>query len=677
MPRASQAARLLPPAAVVAGTAAAVLAGAFGWRWACAVALVVSLLGESVLPRWAPAVATLLNRVETNRLVRTALRYAAVLAVSRSGGAPASVTTAVAVTVGALLAVLAADAGLSLRMRYRRTPAIETRNVSLDRLRIPPAPPSVLVSPAGWPRQLLEAVALVPAALATTASPVWAAGGLAVLGALAIGVAMELASRRIGGRLGHAAMVQHVQRFLSEHRPRVVLYFSGTADSTYQVNMWLATLERLPQPAAVVLRERSVLANLATTSTPVICVPTSTDLMALDLASVRVGLFTANVGKNIHLLREPGLMTTFVGHGDSDKNASFNPVTKGFDEVWVAGPAGRERYRRAKVGVRDEQVVEVGRPQLDVLEPVRPRPDGWVPTILYAPTWEGWNAEQEYCSIASIGPLLVQALLEWPDPVRLIYRPHPFTGQRDKAMAAADRRITELLARANDRMGASLPPYQRHHATTWSTAGDAADRARDAGPGSAPSAVEAEVTAAREDAEWFRRCPPAAHLVVRSTGPSLFACFDEADLLVTDISSVLSDFLASGKPYAVCNPSQASAKEFVTTFPSAGAAILLDRHGDGVSRVLSLVTGVVPDVDAPARRALAADLLGPGPGRATERFAAAVDALAAQAEARVAARTVDVSGETEDEDAPGAPGDSSPEGTDDAIDTTLTAHPRP
>jgi hypothetical protein len=670
MPSASRATRQLAPLSVVGGTGLAVLAGALQQRWLCAAALLVALAGEAVLPTRAPETAVLLRRVELAPLVRTAVRVAAVVAVSRAGGAAPSVTAWVALTLCALLALLAVVAGLRLRTDYRRTPAIETRNVPLDALRIPPGPPAALVQDQGALRTGIELVAVLPAALATSPVPVWAFGGLALAALLGLAGVLERASRAVGGRLGHDPMIAHVRRFLQSHRPRVLLYFSGTPESAYQVNMWLATLERLHQPAAVVLRERSVLAQLGPTSSPVLCVPSSRDFMALHLADVRVGLFTANVGKNIHLLREPGLMSTFIGHGDSDKNASFNPVTKGFDEVWVAGPAGRDRYRRADVGVREEQLVEVGRPQLDVVHPPGPRPPGWVSTVLYAPTWEGWNAEQEYGSLTTTGPLLVRAVLDSPVPLRLIYRPHPFTGQRDPAMAAADREITALLEEANRRRGRTVPQQEAHAIGGWSTAGDAGDRARDARPGVAPSAIDAEATAAREDAAWFAQCPPDAHLVVRASGASLFACFDEADLLVTDISSVLSDFVASGKPYAVCDPSGSSPEDFVRTFPSAAAAVVVGPRGEGLPEVLALATGAAPDVHAAERRRLAAELLGPGAGNATERFADAVDALAARADARVAGRTMELHAELDDDEAgpPDGALDGAPDGASDGDD---------
>ena len=641
---ASRAARLLPPVAVVGGTALSVLAGAFGWRLACAVFVVLGVLGETGLTTGNRLATLLRTRVEVGLPLFAGVRFAAVVAVSRAGDAPPSVTTAVTLVAGAVLALLSLCSLLRLRMVYRRTPSILTRNVRLDELRIPDAPPRAVARENGWLTAVLQLLVLVPSALATSPVPVLVAGGLAVAGTLVLALVLEGTSRAIGMRLGHASMVRHVSRFLDEHRPRVVLYSSGTPDTAYQVNMWLATLERLNQPAAVVLRDPELLDRLGRTSAPVLCVEYASNLMALDLSSVRAGLFTANVGNNIHLLREAGLMSSFIGHGDSDKNASFNPIVKGYDEVWVAGPVGRERYRRADVGVRDDAVVEVGRPQLDVLERPKGRPDDWVPTVLYAPTWEGWNAQQEYGSLKTIGPLLVQAVLDSRTPVRLIYRPHPSTGLRDPGMRAAHRRITELLEAANRRRGLVVPPLPTRRAVR-PLAGDAAQQARDARPGYGPSAVEAEATAAREDAEWLAGCPRGAHLVVPPAGASLYACFEQADLLVADVSSVISDFLATDRPYAVCNPTAWDAAEFVRTFPTAGAGLVVDRDGDGLRQALSVAVGAEPDPYAAARRAMTDRLLGSVRGRATERFAEAVESLAARAEERVARRRLDVSAE--------------------------------
>ncbi|NEE17172.1 hypothetical protein G3M58_63230, partial [Streptomyces sp. SID7499] len=74
-----------------------------------------------------------------------------------------------------------------------------------------------------------------------------------------------------------------------------------------------------------------------------------------------------------------------------DKLASVNPYSKVYDEVWTAGRAGRDRYALADVGVLDQDIVEVGRPQLEPIKSWTGTAKNPVPTVLYAPTWEGWD----------------------------------------------------------------------------------------------------------------------------------------------------------------------------------------------------------------------------------------------------------------------------------------------
>ncbi|MEV4898031.1 CDP-glycerol glycerophosphotransferase family protein [Nonomuraea sp. NPDC055795] len=185
----------------------------------------------------------------------------------------------------------------------------------------------------------------------------------------------------------------------------------------------------------------------------------------------------------------------------------------------MAGPAGRDRYRRARVGVRDENVHEVGRPQLEGISAEGPG----LPyrTVLYAPTWEGWTDDLHHTSLTTMGPRIVRALLDHEPELRVVYKPHPLTGHRDKAAARAHAEIVAML--------------------------DAAALAR---------------SKARHPSGGATRAP-VKHLVV--TKPDLYACFNQADLMITDISSVVADFLASGKPYAVTNVSGMAEKAFHET----------------------------------------------------------------------------------------------------------------
>ncbi|NEE54964.1 hypothetical protein G3M55_61585, partial [Streptomyces sp. SID8455] len=180
-----------------------------------------------------------------------------------------------------------------------------------------------------------------------------------------------------------------VDTWLREYQPTAVLYFSGSNESAYQGNMWLETMARVEGRPLIIMRERGLVPQLSETSVPVLCIPAGTHLMNLDLSTVRVCLYPANVGKNIHILRVPTMKHVFIGHGDSDKLASVNPYSKVYDEVWTAGRAGRDRYALADVGIRDEDIVEVGRPQLEPILSWTGAVKNPIPTVLYAPTWEG------------------------------------------------------------------------------------------------------------------------------------------------------------------------------------------------------------------------------------------------------------------------------------------------
>lgn len=258
-----------------------------------------------------------------------------------------------------------------------------------------------------------------------TGVPALVAGGLLATTAAAVGAHAGQAGRlrRMRTLLTADHVGRDVQDLVDRYRPEVVLYFTGPPATVYQANMWLDALERLDRKALVLVRSAEVVGALAPTRLPVLCVTKAEDMMNFDLGTVKVALYPGNTGKNLHLLREEHIKHVFVGHGDSDKGPSSNPVSKVFDEVWVAGPAGRDRYRNSDAGVREEAIVEVGRPQLGE---ITTEPSGGpVPTVLYAPTWEGWDNEHGYSSLLSMGERIVRTLLDQGPRLRVIYRPHP------------------------------------------------------------------------------------------------------------------------------------------------------------------------------------------------------------------------------------------------------------
>ncbi|CAM5542803.1 hypothetical protein GCM10010261_03860 [Streptomyces pilosus] len=537
----------------------------------------------------------------------------------------------------------------------RRRLPVATRNVDLvSRLRIPDAPPHALMHRASEKMLHLDlaAVAGVLAGASLDSAAVGYTGIGVTVGAAALYV-LALAPHLRGRKVPPNAkkVLGALDGWLRDYRPETVLYFSGSKDSAYQVNMWLDTMARLDTRPLVILRENVILEKLAPTTVPVVCVPGGVHLMNMDLSTVRVALYPANVGKNIHLLRVPTMKHVFIGHGDSDKLASVNPFSKVYDEVWTAGRAGRDRYAIADVGIRDEDIVEVGRPQLAPIRPRQDAPAGRTPTILYAPTWEGWDDNPGNTSLLLAGENIVKQLVEADPAVRVLYKPHPFTGTRSPKAKAAHQRITALVekaaaARAADpRFTADAAVQSRAKAelariearldrlTGLVDKGDEAEATRD---GLVDIARHEET--ARLRAEWnaayWSSFPEWEHRVITGAEPRLYDCFNVSDAMVSDISSVVSDFIASGKPYAVTDSAGLGADEFRRQNTAVRAAVILSNDAAQLGGLLDAVREPAADPLAGARDELKRYLLGPDEPTSIERFNAAVAQLALKAEAR-------------------------------------------
>ena len=391
---------------------------------------------------------------------------------------------------------------------------------------------------------------------------------------------------------------------------------------------------------------------MAPTTVPVVCVPGGVHLMNMDLSMVRVALYAANVGKNIHLLRVPTMKHVFIGHGDSDKLASVNPFSKVYDEVWTAGRAGRDRYAIADVGIRDEDIVEVGRPQLAPIDPWRGEPQDRIPTVLYAPTWEGWDDDPGNTSILLAGENIVKKLVKAEPPVRVLYKPHPFTGSRSAKARAAHRRITALVKKAAAERAAD-PRFTADPAAQATAKAELArlkarldglslafDEKADEAVTSRDGLVDMRKhqEAARLRTDWndayWRSFPSYEHRVITGTEPRLYDCFNASEAMVSDISSVVSDYIASGKPYAVTDSAELGAEEFRRQNTAVRAAVILTNDAAGVEQLLDAVRDPAADPLAADRKELKEYLLGPDEPTSIERFDAAVADLALKAEAR-------------------------------------------
>lgn len=349
---------------------------------------------------------------------------------------------------------------------------------------------------------------------------------------------------------------------------RVIAFFPEPPVNAYQLEQWLAPLQALDERSGVVVitqDSRTTRQLRSRTTLPVFCIARSATLDGLlQRSDVALALYVSHHPRNFQMLRFPALAHVYLGHGESDKAVSASNQMKAYDRVFVAGQAAEDRVLAELMWFDPSRLVRIGRPQA---AGPRRRPGSLRATVLYAPTWEGAQPSMAYSSVPSHGPALVESLMA--AGLRVVYRPHPRTGANRRDVAAADAALRELFTGAEARIAGSV----------------------------------VETDALLEDA------------------------FADADVLITDISSVAVEWLPTGRPLVVTVPADPAAvvspSPLLDTVPrltaeQAGSA------GDLVQRCLD------DDAGAAARTALIEHYLGGAdPAAALGRFLDACSDLVA------------------------------------------------
>lgn len=391
--------------------------------------------------------------------------------------------------------------------------------------------------------------------------PPAAAGGLA-LAALLLGLAL---SGRLLVRERRKQPHREIRAALDAFGPRYALYYNGTTQGAYQLKMWLPYLERAGERSVLIVRDPRFSAKDAGIDLPVILVRSTESLEHLIVPSLRAFFYVNNHASNADGVRFADLTHVHLGHGDSEKPASYNATTAMFDRIFVAGQAGVDRFARHGVLIPEEKFVLAGRPQIEDLE-VRPVEATLPaePVILYAPTWRGSIGDSLFGSLGS-GERIVRGLLAAGATVW--FRPHPYD-YRDATSRVRINQIDAVLA--GDR--------SRPHRTSEQT---------------------------REH--------------------SVLACLNASDALVTDISSVASDYLCTGKPFALVDTGVVENVEFY--YPLVRAAHLLSTTGDLEAELAAFLR---EDATQEARAEITRYYLGDAPpSKSADVFVAAVRAAIA------------------------------------------------
>jgi len=354
------------------------------------------------------------------------------------------------------------------------------------------------------------------------------------------------------------------------------VYFADGAVNMYQMRQWYRPLQELSKLWPVVVLSRSATGAeklLEEGGPPVAFVPKVRDLERfIAKQDIRIVLYVNQNTRNFQMFRYGRRWHVFINHGESDKMYMTTNQYKAYDYAFVAGQAARDRLSRTLWDYDiDRRTIEIGRPQADHYSGTLPYTPDDRTVVLYAPTWEGDRPSAHYGSIATHGETLVKKLLATGSH-RVVYRPHPRSGVVDDEYGAAHRRILSAIDAAN------AADATAHH--------------------------------------------------IYDDGPELGWQLASADVAIVDISAMVYDRLAAGKPLLITRPADERASVDTRGYLSDCEWLTVDGSYD----IVAEVERVRADDEAIAKlRMWVQHYFGDTtPGVATAKFHAAIERLMGQ-----------------------------------------------
>jgi hypothetical protein len=325
---------------------------------------------------------------------------------------------------------------------------------------------------------------------------------------------------------------RRLHRALRDYRPQIAMTYAGKAGGPVHLRMWEPYLLRSGLRLVVFTLDVRFLDLIRQGVTVPLVQLGGLSRRAVDplvVPSLRTFFYVQNSRRNGTYLSYDHITHVWLGHGDSDKPGSASALHDRYDQLLVSGRASIDRYAQAGISMDPAKFLVIGRPQVSAIHGSDvPISQVEHPVVLYAPTWQGQRGAVDFSSLL-IGPSIVEALVR--RGVTVIFRPHP--------VSARFARSRQAIARVHEILRADREATGRPHVF-----GDEAVN------------------------EW-----------------TLADCANHADALISDVSGVVSDFLQSGKPYAMVSM-HADAEAFRGQFPVARSGYVLTRDLADIKEVL-------------------------------------------------------------------------------------------
>ncbi|MDR1016851.1 MAG: CDP-glycerol glycerophosphotransferase family protein [Coriobacteriales bacterium] len=301
--------------------------------------------------------------------------------------------------------------------------------------------------------------------------------------------------------------------------------FLSYGSFNYNYLVWEKFLLATERSYALLTFKDSIFKSLSKeTAQPVICFRNNSDAgltRYFDLIKGRTVVIITHGQKNQKIFKMPYLHSVFIYHGDSDKQSSASKMAGAYDRIFIAGQAGIDRFAANGVMLPAEKFRIVGRPQAAGILPEKVAlPDHKdKPTFLYAPTWHGPAEKYNYSSL-HFAPKMAEILVA--KGYRVIFRPHPISLSNTN-----ENRYCEQV-----------------------------------------KAILAADNAAHDSGHLYGEVPERTWGTVE--------CFNHCDTLISDVSSVTSDFLFSRKPIILISRKWNKA-DFIANFPVARGAYVVEH----------------------------------------------------------------------------------------------------
>jgi len=359
----------------------------------------------------------------------------------------------------------------------------------------------------------------------------WLFQPLAIALALLISlIALPLALRQLKMIFTCHRIQGETETRLREIAPQCVLYISGPAGVAYQVNQWIPVLEALRIKTVIVVRNVPLFKRMRFTKLPVFYARDNKAVEKILNTGPRIVLYPNNRQPNISALHHPHLIHVFINHGESDKITNQSKMLMAYDYLFVGGSFASKRLLNAGLPIRDGQIVEIGRPQTELLLTTS-QENNSVRNILYAPTWEGGFEATNYSSVGNFSITILKLLAKRND-LHVQLKLHPLTGSVSSATRKAVRQMRAIVAKA-------------------------------------------------------------PNIEIIDNSESIHEAMNWSDMLITDISAVLADYLITDKPIALCAHfvTGRPLDELFNEFPLSNATYIIQKPLDLVDVLAAVSNG--------------------------------------------------------------------------------------